>query len=120
MARQDFISQLSDLGHKVQDLGDNKIAFPYIIPLGRLANQEIKLGFLCSDDFPANPPSGPHVFPRLLPLNPQAGSHPDCGINESPFGPEWEYWSRPFPEWGRTDHKVRTYMAFIRHLFETL
>lgn len=121
MAKQDFINQLTSLGYKVEDLGSNKIEFKYAIPIGRLADQEIKLGFLIQDDFPANPPSGPHVSPRLLPINPQSGTHPNCGIHESEqFGPEWEYWSRPFPDWGRTDHTARTYMAFVRRLFETL
>lgn len=121
MARQDFINQLRELGHEVDDLGNNHVAINYVIPIGRLADQNIRLGFIVGDDFPANPPSGPHVSPRLLPINPQGGSHPNCGIHESnQFGPEWEYWSRPFPDWGRTDHTVRTYIAFVRRLFETL
>lgn len=121
MAKQDFINQLTQLGYTVEDLSNNKIAFKYVIPLGRLADQEIKLGFLVQNDFPANPPSGPHVSPRLLPINPQGGSHPNCGIHESKeFGQEWEYWSRPFPDWGKTNHTVKTYMAHIKHLFETL
>lgn len=121
MARQDFIAQLRDLGYPIEDLGNNKVAFKYKIPIGRLADQEVQLGFLVGDDFPAAPPSGPHVSPRLLPINPGGGSHPNCGVHASDqFGPNWEYWSRPFPDWGRTDHSVRTYMAFVRLLFETL
>jgi hypothetical protein len=121
MGRQDFINQLTSSGHIIEDLGSNKISFRYVIPIGRLAEQEIKLGFLVQDDFPVNTPSGPHVSPRLLPINAGGGTHPSCGVHESPdFGPEWEYWSRPFPDWANTDHSTRTYMAFIRRLFETL
>lgn len=109
------------MGFEVEDLGGNKLAFRYTIPVGSRANQEIRLGFIVQDDFPANPPSGAHVSPRLLPLNPAQGPHPNGGIHESrEFGADWEYWSRPFPDWGLTDHTVRTYMAHIRHLFDTL
>jgi hypothetical protein len=121
MAKQDFIDQLRSSGYDVEILENNKVAFKYVIPVGRLASQQIRLGFLVQNDFPANPPSGPHVSPRLLPLNPQGGSHPNCGVHESgEFGSDWEYWSRPFTDWGKTDHSVRTYMAFVRHLFDTL
>jgi len=121
VARQEFISQLTELGYKVEDLGNNRVTLKYVIPIGRLSNQEIILGFLVQDDFPANPPSGPHISPRLLPINTEDKTHPNGGIHTSEqFGTEWEYWSRPFPAWGSTDHTVRTYMAFIRRLFETL
>jgi hypothetical protein len=120
MARGDFITELQKLGYTAEDLGDNKLALPYTIPVGRLISQKIRLGFVVTDDFPVNPPSGPHVSPRLLPINPNGGVHPNCGIHESPFGADWEYWSRPFNNWGSTDHTVRAYMAHIRHLFETL
>lgn len=119
MARQDFIDQLRALGYAAEERGENRIAFPYTIPLGKFADQEISLGFQVGDDFPLNPPSGPHVSPRLLPLNTATNVHPAGGVHESPFGPEWEYWSRPFPDWNRTDRTVRTYLAHIRHLFDT-
>ena len=118
MPRQDFIDQLRLEGYEPQELGENRVAFPYRIPLGKFAGQEIRLGFAVNDDFPANPPSGPHVSPRLLPLN-STNVHPAGGIHDSPFGGEWEYWSRPFPGWNETDRSVRAYMAHIRHLFHT-
>lgn len=121
MARQDFIDQLRALGHEVEEPGGNKISFTYVIPVGKRANQEIKIGFEVSEDFPANPPSGPHVSPRILPLDKTKDPHPKGGVHESTnFGNEWEYWSRPFPNWANTDRTARTYMAFIRYLFETL
>ena len=119
MARQDFIDQLRNLGYEVTDLGDNRLWVPFAIPSGRLAGQEIKLGFVVGEDFPATPPSGPHVSPQLFPLQ-AGGTHPTGGIHTSPFGGDWQYWSRPFPNWGGSDHTVRAYMAHVRHLFDTL
>lgn len=119
MARQDFITQLQQLGYTVEDRGENRIAFPYKVPVGRFLGQDIWLGFVVGDDFPLNPPSGPHVSPQLLPLNTVTNVHPAGGIHPSLFGPEWEYWSRPFPEWHTTDRSVRTYLSHIRHLVDT-
>jgi hypothetical protein len=118
MARQDFIDQLKALNHQVEDLAENRLAFPYTVPVGRFAGKEIRLGFVVADDFPQNPPSGPHVAPRLLPLQ-SGGQHPSGSIQTSPFGEDWEYWSRPFQKWADTDRTVRIYMAFIRLLFDT-
>jgi hypothetical protein len=121
VARQDFIKGLESHGYQVQDLGDNKLCFEYSIPFGTHAGQAIRLGFLVADDWPLNPPSGPHVSPLLLPINP-GGAHPNGGINQSPFGPDWEYWSRPFPQppgWANTDRSVKTYMKHIMNLFRT-
>ena len=120
MSRQDFTDQLRALGHDVEVLDEERIAFPYEIPIGKFTGTKITLGFVVQDDFPLNPPaSGPHLTPRLLPLNNQSQSHPEGGVHESPqFGAEWEYWSRPHKEWAMTDHSAKAYMAFIRLLFE--
>jgi hypothetical protein len=117
MARQDFIDQLMALGYKVEERGGNRLAFPYIISIGPLANKEIWLGFIVADDFPLTPPSGPHVSPQILPLNTSSTEHPHGGVHPSDFGPEWEYWSRPFNGWATTDRTVRAYLAHIRGLF---
>lgn len=119
MARQDFIEQLKTLGYVPQDLGNNRIWFSYTIPVGKFIGQQIQLGFVVGDDFPANPPGGPHISPHLLPIN-AGGTHPSGGIHDNrEFGGSWQYWSRPFPSWANTDRSVRIYMAHIRHLFET-
>jgi hypothetical protein len=119
MARQDFIDQLKALGYSPEDLGNNRVCFPYTIPVGKFIGQQIKLGFVVGEDFPANPPGGLHVSPHLLPIN-GSGTHPSGGIHDNQeFGAGWQYWSRPFPAWANTDRTVRTYMAHIRHLFET-
>lgn len=119
MARAYFLDQLRQLGYNPNDLGDGKVCFPYTVPVGRFCGQEVQLGFRVGDDFPLNPPSGPHVSPRLLPLNQSSNRHPEGGVHASEFGADWEYWSRPFPGWAGTDRTVKTYMAHIRHLFAT-
>ena len=61
-----------------------------------------------------------HLSPPPLPFHPaQDVPHPVGGVHTSPFGPDWQYWSRPFHQWGQTDRTAKSYMAFIRHLFET-
>ena len=121
MSRQDFTDQLRALGYEIEVLDHERIAFPYEIPVGKMAGTKIKLGFIVQDDFPANPPSsGPHMTPRLLPINPDSKPHPGGGIHESAqFGADWQYWSRPHQEWGKAERSAKAYMAFIRLLFET-
>lgn len=119
MARQDFIDQLKALGFAPEELGSNRVCFYYTIPVGKFIGQQVKLGFVVGEDFPANPPGGLHVCPHLLPIN-GGGPHTSGGVHDNrEFGIGWQYWSRPFPKWGNTDRTVRTYMAHIRHLFET-
>jgi len=116
----DFIQQLRDQGYNVEELSDGKIAFDYQVQFGRFLNQTIKLGFIVPGDFPLNPPSGPHISPRLLPINAEAGNHPLGGVHESSgFGTDWEYWSRPYPNWANTDRSAKTYMRYIEHLLQT-
>jgi hypothetical protein len=121
MPKAEFVKELKELGYDVNELDGDRVWFPYQIPTGRLSGQEIKLGFVVPGDFNLNPPSGPHVSPRLLPMNPTQGPHPARGIHESAqFGPEWQYWSRPLSHWAQTKRQVRDVMAHIRHLFDTL
>ena len=53
-------------------------------------------------------------------MNPAQVPHPVGGIHESPFGPEWQYWSRPIKHWNETPRNATAYMAHIRRLFDTL
>ena len=117
--RSDFVKGLQDLGYEVADHGEGRLAFPYAVEVGRFAGQTIQLGFIVGDDFPAVPPSGPHLSPQLLPMNTGTNVHPHGGIHSSPFGEGWEYWSRPFADWAKGDRCVRAYMAFVRRLFHT-
>jgi hypothetical protein len=121
MTREAFIADLKTMGLDVveRDLEQHKgfVVFPWTIPVGRLAGTPIMLGLQVSG---MNPPGGPHVSPHLLPLRPVPGQHPNDGVHPSPLGNEWQYWSRPFPNWRETDRSGRAYMAHINHLFDTL
>jgi hypothetical protein len=120
MSASDFIQALEAMGHSVTDHENGRVSFPYTVPCGKFADQTITLGFLVPGDFPLTPPSGPHLSPRLLPLNPISGSHPTHGVHESPsFGTGWEYWSRPMNHWPQTNRTARDVMAHVRHLFDT-
>ena len=119
MAQADFTEQLKALDYEVQDHGDGKVSIPYVIPCGKFAEKSIRLGFIVPGDFNLNPPSGPHVTPELLPRKAGGTQHPVDGINGSPFGPEWQYWSRPMPHWAQTKRTVKDVLAHIRHLFDT-
>ena len=119
MANADFVEQLKELGHQPQEIDGDKVIIPYEVPCGRLAGQQIKLGFIVPADFNLTPPSGPHVSPRLLPLN-NSGVHPNGAVHESAFGADWEYWSRPLSHWAQTKRRVKDVMAHVRHLFDTL
>lgn len=117
MAKKDFIDQLMQFGYEVELAGDNRVIIAYTVDVGRFDGQAIKLGFEVPNDFPMTPPGGPHVSPRLLPINKDA-SYPLGRIHESPsFGPNWEYWSRPYNDWNQTNRTVRTYLSHIRRLF---
>lgn len=96
-----------------------KVSFPYRIPIGRFRGQQIDIGFLVPNDFPAVPPGGPHVRPPLIRGTPNGTTH-QTRSHESLFGREWEYWSRPYLGWGKTEKSVQTYMAFVRRLFKDL
>jgi hypothetical protein len=117
-AMPEFINQLKSLGFEVQDHGDGKVSIPYVIPTGKFADKSIRLGFQIPNDFNLTPPSGPHITPELLPRL-SGGTHPSGGINESPFGPGWQYWSRPMQHWAQTTRTVKDLLAHVRHLFDT-
>ncbi|MGH2638513.1 MAG: hypothetical protein ACRDF4_04425, partial [Rhabdochlamydiaceae bacterium] len=120
MSKKDFVDELKALGYQPDDKTNPQfVIFDYDIQNGSKIGQRIKLAFGVQDDFPLNPPGGPHVSPRLFPFSP-GGSlpHPRGAVNPSPLGGDWEYWSRPYPNWNATDRTVRTYMRYIRRLFE--
>lgn len=117
MSRQEFIDQLKAIGHVVEDLGEGRVSFPYAPRVGKFRGQSIAVGFVVNDDFPANCPGGPHVKPRLLPLK-SDGEHPEGRVHESPFGAEWEYWSRPYPNWNESGRTAKAYMEHVDRLFD--
>ena len=118
MARQDFIDQLRNLGYEVTDLGNNQLWVPFAVPSGRLADQEIKLGFIVGEDFPATPPSGPtsHRNSFLYRLVGRTQPEEFTRVRSAATGSIGADRFRT----GRTDRTVRAYMAHVRHLFDTL
>lgn len=114
-----FTEQLKSLGYQVTE-EPGRVRFPFTILTGKRAGEEITLGFLVAGDFVLTPPSGPHVRPRLLPIHPTPAPHPIGGVHDSPFGAEWQYWSRPIQHWQETRRNGADYMAHIHRLFETL
>lgn len=116
-----FSSQLEKLGYSVDDLGDGQLVIEYVVEFGSHAGEEVKLGFNVPSDFPLTPPPGPHVSPHIHPLK-SGGEHPTGQIIASAshgakFGPDFQYWSRPFPEWAESRRTASGYMAYIRHLW---
>jgi len=123
MARSEFINDLLALGYAWKDHSGNPghINLGYIeytVPLGRFAGENILLGFNIGDEFPIACPTGPHMSPRLLPMHPAQADHPIGGVHDSPFGSDWQYWSRPFHPWLSTGRKAEDYLRHIRHLFD--
>lgn len=119
MALSEFLDQLRVLGLDIAPTAPDRVAFPYVIDVGPRAGELIHLGFIVPGDYNLACPSGPHVSPRLYP-NQSGGTHPTGGVHDSPFGPDWQYWSRPFKEWAQSTRDARAYMAHIRHVFATL
>jgi len=120
MAVEDFAKQLREMGYEVTEYPDGRVSFPYIVEIGKFAGQEITLGFAVPPDFSLSPPTGPHIRPRLLPINPPQGPHPAHGIHESPqFSTDWQYWSRPLTHWSNTGRTVADVMRHVRGLFAT-
>ncbi len=113
----EFARQLGELGLAVapDPAKPDHLSFPYLIPIGRFAGQPIRIGVVVPPDFPRTPPSGPHISPPLIG---QYGGGPG-GVHASGFGAEWEYWSRPYQNWGRDGRDVGAYLAFLRTLFAT-
>jgi hypothetical protein len=123
MSAEDFFEGLRALGYEVQRTGEEApggAIIEYEIPLERFIGQHIRLAFFPSGDWPLTCPSGPYVSPHLLVLNPDAGpGHPNGAVHPAPqLGPDWQYWSRPFPGWSGNG-TVAQYMAHIRHLLAT-
>jgi hypothetical protein len=118
MNRSEFIQQLKEMGYDPAEQNNYIIVFPYTVLVGKFAATKIKLGLQVTD---LVPPPGPHVSPRLLPLHPGSDlPHPLGGVHESALlGSDWQYWSRPFKGWAKTDRSARTYMAYINTLFDT-
>ena len=116
MAKLDFIAELKALGFKTQEPDALKVTFEFEVPVGRNIGKKLQIGFEVQNDFPMNCPPGPH----FKSIGIKDWVEPPNNIHVSPFGSDWRYWSRPFPDWNRTDRKVKIYLAHIRNLLAKL
>ena len=117
--REEFERQLRNLGI-IPEPGhpEPRVVFEYTVGAGRFKGNVLRLGFEVPPTFPLEPPPGPHVSPKILPIDTSVNAHPNK-VADSPFGPEWEYWSRPRTGWkGR--ETVSVYLTHIDHLFATI
>lgn len=117
-----FIHGLHELGYTAEDLGTNRVAIQYTIKDGRFKDRAIKVGIEVPADFNVTCPTGPHISPCLIPMNPQGAGNDRAAA--SPFGSEWQYLSRPFRDqqqgWNRTSRDVKAYLHHVRQILDTL
>lgn len=78
----------------------------YPIPAGRHAGRVVDLAL--GVDLPVTPPAGLHVRAPL-------GTIGVNGVNPSPLGGDWQYWSRRHGSWrsSRSEHSVLAYINRI-------
>ena len=114
---EEFARQLRELGFDVTCRDGNRVTFPHELAGGTRAGAAVTLGFELPPEFPRTPPGGPHLSPRVFPMNPNANAHPEK-VLDSGFGPDWQYLSRPYPGW-RGRETVATYLAYIERLLAT-
>lgn len=94
----------------------------YVVLSGSKAGTKVQIGLIVPQDFPETPPGGPHVSPHVLPIM-SGGNHPHGAIHESPtfsqaLGRPWQYWSRPFLDWGAGRKTVAAYLSHIWRLWD--
>jgi hypothetical protein len=130
MPAADFIEELRELGYEVDNsphpqAPENVVArFPFQIPLGTHAGEQITLAFIVPPDYPMTCPSGPYMTPLVLPLNTSTNEPPYGGVSDASgtFGAGWEYWSRPYQDngWAKSERNAKAYMRHIKHLFHLI
>ena len=115
-----FMAGLIALGYEpiVLPGKPDQMVFDYVVETGREAGRKVRLGLVIPGDFPATPPSGPHVSPHIHAIG-QPGAHPNGAIHTSDFGTEWQYWSRPYPDWATSKRTVAAYMSHIWRLWDS-
>lgn len=120
-----FIAGLESLGFNpaIAPGKAEHVYFDYEIPTGKFAGRQVRLGLVVPTDFPMTTPAGIHVSPRFHP-NQGGGEHPKGGIHDSAdfekaLGGEWQYWSRPYKNWGAAKKAVATYMSHVWKLWDT-
>lgn len=120
-----FCDGLRRLGYdpKTYEGHPTHITFGFEIPCGSYAGRELSIGLNVPTDFPTVAPSGPHFSPILI-ADDKSGQPPRGGLhlNHDPVfkvltGEDWQYWSRPFPNWAVLDDPVRAYLAHVKNLW---
>jgi hypothetical protein len=120
-----FISELMVLEFEPKTIPDkpDHVFFDYCVPAGSHTGKTVRIGLVVPGDFPMSPPSGPFVSPRIHPFSTQPATHPTGGVHRwthfDDAGGEWQYWSRPFPNWPASKRTVAAYMAHILNLWAT-
>jgi hypothetical protein len=121
--KEAFIEGLKQLGYSPDNLDGSKISFSYTIKAGRFKDQVITVGIEVPADFNVTCPTGPHIKPRLIPINTQ-GAGNNRSADSPQFGSDWQYLSRPFVDqsegWNRTTRDVKAYLRHIKRILETL
>jgi len=122
-----FIRGLVELGYQPAALRGkpDHVVFDYLVESGKFKGKQVKLGLIVPPDFPLTAPSGPHISPHIHPICP-SGQHPSGGVHQDqaqPFqqalGGGWQYWSRPFADWGASKKTVANYMSHIWRLWNS-
>lgn len=122
-----FAAGLRDLGYTPQNVPDNpgSLYFDYRVESGVFAGKTVRIGLVIPQDFPMNPPTGPHVSPDIHPINTD-GPHPKGHIHrqqsahfQKTLGGNWQYWSRPFRDWAESKRNVAAYMNHIWQLWDS-
>lgn len=109
--------QLKELGYEVTKPRQDMVAFNFEVPHGRFKGKQIEVA-IHAPQFPNIAPTGIYIKPHLMPLQ-NGGTHPTGGIhNRNMPTNEWQYWSRPIRDWNTTDKTMKTYLSFIRTLFD--
>jgi hypothetical protein len=115
-----FVAGLIALGYEPVVFPDklDRVTFDYLVESGRHAGRKVRLGLVVPGDFPATCPSGPHVSPQIHAIG-QQGGHPAGAVHASDFGGDWQYWSRPFPDWASSKRTVAAYMSHVWRLWDS-
>lgn len=123
-----FSAGLVALGYRPEPLPGkpDHIVIDYEVESGKFAGTRVRHGFIVPGDFPLTPPSGPHVSPHIHPINTNGGPHPTGSVHEThaaafqeALGGQWQYWSRPFPDWAGSRKTVAVYMSHIWRLWDS-
>ena len=124
-----FLDGLREMGYdpKLLQGKSDHVVLDSPVPSGRFTGRSVRLGFIVPPDFPMTTPTGPHVSPRIHPAHPAADfGHPLGGVHESQSaafqqgaGGDWQYWSRPHPDWATSKKTAVAYMSHIYRLWET-